>query len=177
MTPLSKRLIIALVVSVAVNLLLGGVFVGAAIQRHRMRAERAMMMPPRGFGPHEGARDERSPRAERNRRDRREGREGRDVREGRGPRRGPMFGGLLADDLRPRREAMAKARSDVHDALVHEPFDPAALERALTTFGTETTATQDLLRKRIVELSKKDAETRAKLALGFEPRGAPRGAP
>ncbi|HWP06520.1 MAG TPA: periplasmic heavy metal sensor [Polyangiaceae bacterium] len=176
MTPLSKKLIIALVVSVAVNLLLGGVLVGAAIQRHRMRAERAMMMPPRGFGPHEAGprNEERSERAERKQRDRREGREG---REGRGPRRGPMFGGLLSDELRPRREAMAKARGDVHEALVHEPFDPAALERSLTTFGTETVTTQDLLHKRIVELSKKDAETRAKLARGFEPRGAPRGAP
>jgi uncharacterized membrane protein len=171
MTPLSKRLIIALVVSVAVNLLLGGVFVGAAIQRHRMRAERGMMMPPRGFGAREGGpRDEeRLARAERKPRDRR------DAREGRGPRRGPMFGGLLADELRPRREVIAKARADVHEALVHEPFDPAALERSLTAFGTETTATQEILRKRIVELSKKDAETRAKLARGFEPRGGPAG--
>ncbi|HEX5100099.1 MAG TPA: hypothetical protein VFV94_11395 [Polyangiaceae bacterium] len=175
MTPLSKRLIIALVLSVAVNLLLGGVFVGAAIHRHRMRAERAMPMPPRGFGPHEaGPRDERSQRAERKQHDRREGREG---REGRGPRRGPVFGGLLADDLRPRREAVAKARADVHEALVREPFDPAALERSLSAFGTESATTQDLVRKRIVELSKKDPETRAKLAHGFEPRGAPRGKP
>lgn len=176
MTPLSKRLIIALVVSVAVNLLLGGLFVGAAIQRHRMRAERAMMMPPpRGFGPREaGPRDDdRSPRGERRFHDRREARE----REGRGFRRGPLFGGLLADDLRPRRAVMAKARADVHEALVHEPFDPAALERSLAAFGTETTTTQDILHKRIVELAKKDADTRAKLAHGFEARGGPPGGP
>jgi uncharacterized membrane protein len=169
MTPLSKRLIIALVVSVAVNLLLGGVFVGAAIQRHRMRAERGMMMPPpRGSGAREAreARDEeRPPRAERKPRDRREG------REGRSPRRGPIFGGLLADDLRPRREVIMKARADVHDALVHEPFDPVALDRSLKAFGTETITTQDILHKRILELAKKDAETRTKLARGFEPRG------
>lgn len=171
MTPLSKRLIIALVVSVAVNLLLGGVFVGAAIQRHRLRAERGMMMPPpRGFGPREaGPRDDqRAPRAEHM---------PRDWREGRGPRRGPMFDGLLADDLRPRREVIGKARAAVHDALVQEPFDSAALDRSLTAFGTETMTTQDILHKRIVELSKKDAETRAKLARGFEARGGPAGEP
>jgi len=170
MTPLSKRLIIALVVSVAVNLLLGGLFVGAAIQRHRMRAERGMMMPPRGFGPRQArpGDDERPPRAEHLPRDR---------REGRGPRRGPMFDGLLADDLRPRREVIGKARAAVHDALVHEPFDADALDRSLTAFGTETATTQDILHKRIVELSKKDAETRAKLARGFEARGGPAGEP
>jgi len=177
MTPLSKRLIIALVVSVAVNLLLGGVFVGSAIQRHRMRAERAMMMPPppRGFGPREARDDDRSQR-ERRYRERREARE-REASDARVPRRGGPFGGLLADDLRPRREVIAKARAGVHDALVHEPFDAAALDHSLSAFGTETVTTQDILHKRILELAKKDAETRAKLAHGFEPRGGPPAAP
>lgn len=161
MTPLSKRLIIALVISVAVNLLFAGLVAGAAIHRSRVRAERGHMLPPpRGMGPHEGFRgDERRPKGER------------------GPHRGPMFGGLLADEMGPRRDEAIKARAAVHDALVREPFDPAALERALTALRAETTTTQDILHKKLVELSSKDAETRAKLAQGFERWGRPGGGP
>ncbi|RDJ93924.1 hypothetical protein B4Q13_18530, partial [Lacticaseibacillus rhamnosus] len=66
----------------------------------------------------------------------------------------------------------------VHDALVHEPFDPAAVDRTLAALRTEMGTTEDFLHKRILELSRTgDAETRAKLAQGFERRGGgPRGA-
>ena len=160
MTPLSKRLIIALVISVAVNLLFAGLVGGAALHRSRMGAERGHMLPPpHGMGPREGG-----PRADERR-----------LKAERGPRRGPMFGGLLADEMRPRREEAMKARAAVHDALVHEPFDPAALDRSLTALRTETATTQDVLHKKLVELSSKDAETRAKLAQGFERWGGPGG--
>jgi uncharacterized membrane protein len=178
MTPLSKRLIIALVVSVAVNLLFAGVLAGAAIHRSRMRAERGQMLPgPRGMGPRElGPRsDERRLKAERGPRDDRGVRDDRDDRgrrEGRSPRRGGAFGGLLTEDLRGRRESALKARAAVHDALTHEPFDVAAFERSLTALRTETATTQELLHKKMLELARTgDAETRAKLARGFEPRG------
>jgi len=178
MTPLSKRLIIALVVSVAVNLLFAGVLAGAAIHRSRMRAERGQMMPgPRGMGPREGGprNDERRAKSERGPKDDRGARDDRDERsrrEGRGPRRGGMFGGLLAEDLRGRRETAMKARAAVHEALTHEPFDAALLDRSLAALRTETSTTQDVLHRKILELTKTgDAETRAKLAQGFERRG------
>lgn len=175
MTPLSKRLIIALVVSVAVNLLFAGVLAGAAIHRSRLRAERGQMMPgPRGMGAREGGprNDERRPKGERGPRDDRDDRDDRGRREGRGPRRGAMFGGLLAEDMRDRRETALKARAAVHDALTHEPFDAAALDRSLTALRAETATTQDILHKKMLELTRTgDAETRAKLAQGFERRG------
>ena len=181
MTPLSKRLIIALVISVAVNLLFAGLVAGAAMHRSRVRAERGHLLPPpRGMGPREGGPrgDERRPKGERGQRDERGPKDEREHREGRGPRRGPMFGGLLADEMRPRREEAMKARAAVHDALVHEPFDPAAVERSLATLRADTATTQDLLHKRIVELARTgDAETRAKLAQGFERRGGASGPP
>jgi len=184
MTPLSKRLIIALVVSVAVNLLFAGLVAGAAIHRSRMRAERGHMLPgPRGTGPREmgpretGPRgDERRPKGERGPREDRGPRDEHGRREGRGPRRGPMFGGLLAEEMRPHREAAMKSRAAVHDALTHEPFDAAALERSLTALRTETATTQNDLHKKIAELARTgDAETRGKLAQGFERKGG--GAP
>src|SRR5689334_3262732 len=120
MTPLSKRLIIALVVSVAVNLLFAGLVAGAAIHRARMRAERGHLLPPmRGMGPREGGprADERRPKGERVPRDERGNKDERGRREGRGPHRGPMFGGLLANELGPRREEATKVRGAVHEAL------------------------------------------------------------
>ena len=189
MTPLSKKLIIALVVSVAVNLLCAGLLVGAAIHRSRMRAEHGQMMGPRGMGPREGGprdddrrpKDDRGAQDDRGARDDRRDRDDRDDRgrrEARGPRRGAMFGGILADEMLPRREEALKARAAVHDALTHEPFDAAALDRSLTALRAETAATQDLLHKKMLELTRKgDAETRAKLARGFEPRGGGRGGP
>jgi len=160
MTPLSKRLIVALVISVAVNLLAGGIFVGSAIQRSRIRAERAHVMAgPHGRG-HEGERAT-SPRGERG------PREG-----GRGARRNGPFGGLIAGhrgEMLARQEAAATARTAVRDALTHEPFDRAALERALTALRAETATTQELLHKAIADAAQSgDTEARAKLARGFE---------
>ena len=169
MTPLSKRLIIALVISVAVNLLIGGVFVGSAVHRRQMRAERGQFMPlPRGpgarFGAAPGGPGEERPRGMPS------GREGFRER-----RHGGPFGGTLAghtEEMQARRKAVAGARSAVHDALVHDPFDPAALEKSLGALRTETVTTQELLHKAIVEAAQKgDAETRTKLARGFDRMG------
>jgi uncharacterized membrane protein len=165
MTPLSKRLIIALVVSVAVNLLIGGIFAGAAINRSRLRAERAhAMLGARGPGPREGRPHDDGPRGEPG--------EERGRREGRGPRRGGPFSGLLAghrEEMHARREATVKVRAGVVEALRHEPFDPAALERSLGALRSETATTQELLHKTILDTARSgDAEARAKLARGFE---------
>ena len=163
MTPLSKRLIVALVISVAVNLLAGGIFVGSAIQRSRLRAERAHVMAGPHGRDHEGERAA-SPRGERGERGAREG--------GRGARRNGPFGGLIAGhrgEMVARQQAAATARSAVRTALTQEPFDRAALERSLTGLRTETATTQELLHKAIVDAAQSgDAEARAKLARGFE---------
>jgi uncharacterized membrane protein len=168
MTPLSKRLIVALVISVAVNLLVGGVLVGSAIQRSRLRADRAHAMA----GPHGRAYDgprEAGPHGERGERKVREG--------GRGARRGGPFGGLFAshrDEMVARQEAVGIARGAVRDALTRVPFDPADLERALTGLRAETTTTQELLHRAILDAARSgDAETRTKLARGFERPMAP----
>jgi len=172
MTPLSKRLIVALVISVAVNLLAGGIFVGSAIQRSRLRAERAHATAGHERG-HDRAR-EFGPRSERGDRTGERGpREG-----GRGVRRGAPFGGLIAghrEEMMARQQAASSARTAVRDALTHEPFDRAALERALTSLRTETATTQQLLHQAIADAAQGgDSEARAKLARGFErPQGPP----
>jgi uncharacterized membrane protein len=168
MTPLSKRLIVALVISVAMNLLIGGILAGSAIQRSRLRADREHALAgPRGRG-HDGDR-ELAPRGERGERGPREG--------GRGARRGGAFGGLIAghrEEMVARQSAVATARGAVRDALTHEPFDRATLERALTGLRTETTTTQELLHKAILDAAQSgDAEARSKLARGFERPMAP----
>lgn len=166
MTPLSKRLLVALVLSVAVNLLVGGILIGSAVQRSRVRAERAHVMA----GQHGRERDggERGGRG-----GERGAREG-----GRGARRGGPFGGLIAghrEEVVARQKAASTARSAVRDALTHEPFERAALESALTALRAETATTQELLHKAILDAAQGgDAEARAKLARGFErPMGPP----
>lgn len=162
MTPLSKRLIVALVISVAVNLLVGGMLIGSAIQRSRLRAERAHVMAgPHGRDHDGGARGDRGPR------------EG-----GRGARRGGPFGGLIAghhEEVVARQKAAGTARAAVREALTHEPFDRGALEHALTGLRAETATTQELLHHAILDAAESgDAEARAKLARGFErPLGPP----
>ena len=101
MTPFAKGLIIALAISGALNFLCAGLFIGGAIHRSRMRAERGGM-PPAALS------------------ERREGR-----------RRPGPFGGVLAghrDEMVARRHAVVDARKAVQTALEQEPFEPAALE-------------------------------------------------
>jgi uncharacterized membrane protein len=156
MTPFSKRLLIALAISGALNLLCAGLFIGSAIHHSRMRAARAHFEPARG------ARFERR------------GPEG--AREGR--RGGAPFGGILAahrDELVQRRRAVVDARRAVEQALEQEPFDAAALERSLTNLRNETTQSQALVHQTLVQAARDgDAETRRKIAQGFaklEPSG------
>ena len=166
MTPLSKRLLVALVISVAPNLLVGGILIGSAIQRSRLRSERAHTTAgPHGREHDGGARGDRG-----GERGPREG--------GRGARRGGPFGGLIAghrEEVVARQKAASTARAAVRDALTHEPFDRAALERALAGLRAETATTQELLHRAIVDAAQSgDADARGKLARGFErPMGPP----
>jgi hypothetical protein len=165
MTPLSKRLIIALAISGALNLLAIGVLIGGAIRRSRFHG-----------GPDRMEHHERVLRADRHRSG--------DVREGkhddgppeRGRRRAERPGlGLMADNpeqLALRRRATAEARRAVREALEHEPFDRAALERTLGALRRETGATQELLHQSLLDAATKgDAEKRRDLARRFERLG------
>lgn len=146
MTPLSKRLLVALVISGALNLLCAGAFVGGWIHRSRARAAHA------GFELGRGMREPGS-RAER--------------RHGAGP-----FGGILAghrEQMLERRHAAADARKAVVASLEHEPFDPAALDQALSSLRAETTKTQTFVHQTLEQAARDgDGDVRKKLAHGFE---------
>jgi uncharacterized membrane protein len=139
MTPLAKRLSIALAVSIALNLLLGGIMLGRVFHRPH---------PP--------------PRAER------EGPAARFERDG---RRGPLreLFREQGDALREKRRAIGEARRTARTALESEPFDRAALERALETLRKETGSSQELMHRAIVEAAAKgSADERKKLAHALE---------
>ncbi len=53
--------------------------------------------------------------------------------------------------LRPRTEALQVARRRVTETLVAEPFQPEALEAALTQLRTETDGAQGALHRAILE--------------------------
>jgi hypothetical protein len=163
MTPLSKRLIIALAISGALNLLAIGLLIGGAIRRSRFHG-----------GPDRMEHHERAPRGDRLR----NGgvREREDGPPERGRRRVERPGlGLMADNpeqLVARRRVTAEARRAVREALEHEPFDAAALERTLGALRSETVATQALLHQSLLDAaSKGDAEKRRDLARRFERLG------
>lgn len=138
MTPLAKRLLVVLCISLGLNLLAAGVVLGRAFDRgrgkgppHRERdagAERGPEKPPgamrRPFG-----------------------------------RRGP--------DGAERRRAVRKAREEVRAALEKEPFDAAALEAALGRVRAETTRGQESLHQKLVEDAKRGSEQRKKLGVIF----------
>jgi uncharacterized membrane protein len=154
MTPLSKRLLIALAISGALNLLCAGLLVGSAIHRARMRAERAHFQQAA-----HGARSER-----------RGGEGKRDARRGAAP-----FGGILAahrDELVQRRRAVVEARRTVERALEAQPFDAALLDSSLANLRHETTTSQELVHETLARAARDgDAETRRKIAAGFAKLG------
>jgi uncharacterized membrane protein len=142
MTPLAKRLSIVLAISVAVNLLLGGIMVGRAF-RHRHQ-------PPPDDREHPGMRAERD------------------------GRKGPLRGLFRehGDALREKRRSMGDARRTARAALEAEPFDQAALERALEGLRKETTASQEITHRAIVESAAKGSpDERRKLWHALERPG------
>ncbi len=149
MTPLSKRLVIALAISGALNLLAIGLFVGGSIKRSRHpdgreRVERR-----------DGDRDR-----ERN-------------RDRQGSRKRSLGPSSKEPELAARRMATADARKVVREALERKPFEPAALERALAALRTETAATQEVLHKGMLQAATKgDQKEREDIARGFGRLGA-----
>jgi len=145
MTPLSRRLIVALALSGALNLLCAGIFVGGFIHRARARAAGARYEL-------RGAR-ELGQRAER--------------RHGPGP-----FGGMLAghrEEMQERKRATAEARKAVVASLEHEPFDAALLDKALVGLRAETAKTQEFVHQTLEQAARDgDADARKKLARGFD---------
>lgn len=151
MTPLSKKLVIALAISGALNLLFLGLFAGSLLHRARVRADERALHGPRGEG---------GPRAR--------GRAG--AREGR--RHGGPFAGLFAahhEEVVARRRAAMAARKAVEASLEREPFDPAALEQALAALRKETATTQERMHEVILDAARHgDAAMRKRLAQGFD---------
>jgi uncharacterized membrane protein len=67
--------------------------------------------------------------------------------------------------LQPHREALEAARREVRDALRAEPFQPEALDAALTRLRAETGATQVELHRALVERARElGPEERRRLA-------------
>jgi uncharacterized membrane protein len=150
MTPLAKRLSIALAVSIALNLLLAGIFVGRALHRPPRLPEREMQAL-------------------------------RGEREG---NRAPLRRLLRehGDELKERRGAIGEARRTAQAALEAEPFERAALERALESLRNETVASQKIMHGAIADAAAKGTpEERKKLGhaldrvgLGGERRPGPK---
>jgi uncharacterized membrane protein len=136
MTPLAKRLSIALAVSIALNLLLAGILVGRAF--------------------HRGPLPDRDKPALHRERD---------------GRRAPLRGLYREhdDELRDKRRAIGAARRTARAALEAEPFDRAALERALEALRKETGASQEIMHKAIVDAASKGSpEERKKLGFALD---------
>ena len=125
MTPLAKRLAIAVAISLGLNLLLGGILVGQVIQR---RAQRAQLVRP--GGPVPSSAYERGPR---------------------GPGALQRAVGGRHPEFGERRRVIEQARQNVRQALLREPFDKAALEQALEGLRKETESSQVLAHRALVE--------------------------
>lgn len=123
MTPLAKRLAIAVAISLGLNLLLGGVLVGQALQRRAQRV--AALDGPMGSSLH--------------------------ARGMRGPGAFQRTVGTRHPEFGERRKVIEAARQKVREALTREPFDKAALEAALAGLRKETEASQALAHGALVE--------------------------
>jgi uncharacterized membrane protein len=148
MTPMAKRLAVVLAISLGVNLLLAGVLVGLRGQRFLHRGP-----PPQASFAAAADKPERgAPR----------------FRQG-GMRR--AFG-EHRQEFKERRQSSAAARNGVRAALEREPFDKAELEKALEALRKETTDSQLLLHRALVETAAAGGqEARRELARDFEFRG------
>lgn len=144
MTPWSKRLAILLAISVGLNLLLAGFWVG----RHFARPG------PRPFGPHGPPEMHELGRF--------------------GGSRHPALRGALErhrDELRARREATRRARAVAREVLMAPELDRAKLERALADLKAETAKNQELTHRAILEAaSEARPEQRRELGRALEGR-------
>ena len=106
---------------------------------------------------------------------------GPDVLEVDGDASGPMGRVWRTHDasLRPKSEAVEAARRAVRDALVAEPFNPEAMESALSQLRTETNGAQVALHHALVEAARElPLEDRKRMATSrWFLHGGPRRAP
>ncbi|HMJ12820.1 MAG TPA: periplasmic heavy metal sensor [Polyangiaceae bacterium] len=78
-------------------------------------------------------------------------------------------------DVTARRDAVRHARKAVRETLRAEPFEAAKLEGTLRQLRDETTKTQELLHRTLVEAARESApEARRELSRGFERERRPR---
>jgi Spy/CpxP family protein refolding chaperone len=153
MTPTVKRLAIALALSLAVNLFLAGFFTMRALhgRRHHPRGHHGHFMGPRGLSGGDPAIKQAMRRAMQ----RRDG------------------------EFRAHKQRLHDARATVSAAFGAEPFDAAALQRALEGLRADTAESQRLMHDALMEVAPGlTAEQRARLArraLEREPGGRPGG--
>ncbi len=139
LSPSHYRLFFA--ISLGVNVLFAGLWVGRAVERHRMAARaperHALRHRPRALGPWAAVIEHRP-------------------------------------ELSARRGATRAARAEARAALAREPFDAAALDKALAGLRTETMTSQETLHRALVETARKatPAERHA-LARTFDLRARP----
>jgi len=134
---------VLLAISLGLNLLVAGLWVGRFVERRRMLAgppERPVLHHrPRALGPW-------APVVERHR-----------------------------PELAARRGATRAARAQAQAALESEPFDPSALDKALTALRDETTASQEAMHRALVETARTASPAeRHELARTFELRVRPK---
>lgn len=145
---LKRWVLIALVISAALNLFALGFIAARSLRphHHEHHVARGPFMGPRGM-----------------------------MREGFGPEARPLLDAIMdrhRESLRGERSELRKARRAVRDALVAEPFDPAQLERALAGLRARTDSSQQRMHAALVELARTlPAEQRkllARRALAFD---------
>ena len=74
-------------------------------------------------------------------------------------------------DIVGRRHAVRQARARVSEALRAEPFQPVRLEQSLSELRNETTKTQALLHRALVQAAQAGSpEARRELSRGFDQR-------
>lgn len=151
---MQNRFRLLLIVSLAANLLLGGIFAGGFIEAWRRGPEPADGRPP-PFRLHMGRMLEHLPEDVRDRAQALMERH-----------RGEMHGSV---------RAMRRARREMRAALVAEPFDPARLEAALAELRTRGGAAQASMHGAMLELaSDLTPEARRALAEGLARPRRPR---
>lgn len=145
MTPLVRKLVIALAVSIALNLFGLGFLLAHRMRRHEQFAMHPPgMRPPAGmdFGPRRMMRD----------------------MHGLGPS-GEQFIDARREAMRAHHRALRDSQDAVNKALIAEPFDPAALTSALGALRARQAAAAQAAHGALVELaSKLDASQRRALA-------------
>ena len=204
MTLDSKKISIALALSVGINLFLAGVLVaraGRPGRPHDARPPAAAPPAPRGHegrGPRDDARREDGPDNRERRRAERSERRGREFggeERGLGPEAPQLLREMIrtlggADDPRVQkvwgerradmekfRETMTASRDKVQSALAAEPFDEKALDQALQDIDRQTDEMQTRSRASLVALAKTlTPEERRRLATA-RPRGPERDGP